>query len=779
MAEQIGSLYVNMALESANFVSGLKAATAQTERAGAAINNAFSIAKGAVVGFLGALGVDALIGVTQRAFDFSDAIVDLSDKTGASTKFIQEFGYAAQMSGSSVESASAGLEKFTKKLGEAEAGNKTARDELLAYGVTSFDVDTAVRQAADGISQLDSRQKQNAATMDLFGKKAGDLTVLMSGGSAAISDLAMRAQELGIVLADDVLRNAGQVNDQLDTMKMILDAKMANMIVQNADSIALLADKFITLATNISQAAEAWNIYNNMSGFRSGDIGAARSLARTKSGRAAMLNDLDDRLVQNSRDRASGRGQRQTALGGLISWTDGSSPEEDARLDAEFRTLNRQRNAIMRLDQAAARNRTGGRPRGDRDLRNVRVPSNPSAKSKPTPTPVHLLSDNELNTKWADALEAAQNQELSARQAITQSVAERAKLERDILYNESNARTRAIKLDTGSDQEVREGKRRYTKAQADQLLALEDQSYTQQLQLTYLREDEELARQKLSVAQSGLQNDMDLLNGQDELARTANERREIALRLVDLQYRQEKLALDAIVASQTATDAEKQIAQARLNILGQLKGQAEQKAVDSTKSPIDAYLDAIPRTADEMNEAMENVAVDGLDNLKSGLHDCIKGAGDLGDAFSSMADRIIDGLLEIALQQAIIKPLGAALFGGSDGGSGILGSIIQGARAGVTGGKANGGLGNRGRWLVGEHGPEVVEMGGPFKMIPNDKLDGARGSGGGINVTFGAITSNDPEMVKAVAVQAISELKPLLMKQSSDYTISQLRRPRM
>ncbi|PTQ58808.1 hypothetical protein C8J45_11811 [Sphingomonas sp. PP-CE-3G-477] len=40
----------------------------------------------------------------------------------------------------------------------------------------------------------------------------------------------------------------------------------------------------------------------------------------------------------------------------------------------------------------------------------------------------------------------------------------------------------------------------------------------------------------------------------------------------------------------------------------------------------------------------------------------------LGDAFGNMADAVIDGLMKIALQQMLIRPLGNLLFGGGEGG---------------------------------------------------------------------------------------------------------------
>ena len=358
--------------------------------------------------------------------------------------------------------------------------------------------------------------------------------------------------------------------------------------------------------------------------------------------------------------------------------------------------------------------------------------------------------------------------ELDSRAALATTAEERFDFERQALEQDKAERLRQI------DAEGPQGSKRYSEAQVAELKALEERIAANKSRAVDLKQAEFTAGEELKLNTASLSDAQDLVHLQSGLAHTSRDRRAADLRLLDLQMEQEKLALEAIVASRDSTEADKEIARRRLAMLPRLREQQGRAVEQQTMGPLASYLDAIPRTSDEINEALEGVEVQGLDSLKSGLLDTIKGVGDLGDAFTNMADTVIDGLLNIALQQMLIKPLGNLLFGSSGGGGGLFGSLIGGATKLIGGntGKANGGMGNRGRFLVGEHGPEIVDMAVPFNVTPNHKLDDVRGSGGGINVTFGAITSNDPEAVKAMAYQAISEATPMLMKQSSDYTMS-------
>ena len=96
---------------------------------------------------------------------------------------------------------------------------------------------------------------------------------------------------------------------------------------------------------------------------------------------------------------------------------------------------------------------------------------------------------------------------------------------------------------------------------------------------------------------------------------------------------------------------------------------------------------------------MQNVEVEGLKHLEDGLMGVLDGTKSVKDAFKDMASTIVQGLVRIALQQAIIKPLGNLLFGSGEqgAGGGLLGSILGSVlHATVKGARANGRYDERG-----------------------------------------------------------------------------------
>lgn len=128
------------------------------------------------------------------------------------------------------------------------------------------------------------------------------------------------------------------------------------------------------------------------------------------------------------------------------------------------------------------------------------------------------------------------------------------------------------------------------------------------------------------------------------------------------------------------------------------------------------------------------------------------GLGDMGD----IAKRTLDQLIDLGIQLEILRPLAQSLFGatGTSGG-GIIGSLI-GALPFFANGTNNapGGLA-----VVGERGPEIVNLPRGSQVIPNAK---ARNMGGGNVYPYfdlrGAVMTQDLiAQMNAIGKQAANE----------------------
>ncbi|NTS64154.1 hypothetical protein HRV97_03130 [Sphingomonas sp. HHU CXW] len=749
----IGALRVVLGLDSASFKTGAKAAESRANQLASRLHTSFGTATSAsatLTGALGALGsaiaIDAMAAATQRAFDYADAIVDLADRTGATTKTIQEFRYAAQMSGSDVATADAALDKFAKSLGLAQSGSDQQVKLFRELGVTSKDFDGALRQTMDGLSKLPTVQERNATALTLFGKSASTLTVLLGQGTAAYDALASSANELGIVLRDDVLRNAGQVNDNLDRLKMIMDAQFAAAIVANADKIAMLAqiaaDSFSAITRYASDEADEMtaifaglgSVFDPLlAGAKDAFGGIRREANYARDTIANILAGVD--RVRNFFPRI------QNWANGVDRKLFSSSWKADAEIsdlsggflrnegDARQRQEEQGRRALGRqwnrgLYGGGARGAGGALPtqgngeaaaaakKAESDQRRAAAEAKRAAEK--------AKRDRE---RYEQELYRASNESLAAQKDLAIEISDRAAVERERLANERAAANRQVQADDD-----------LTQAQKQVLLGLNKQIYDQKEALLLRQQAEDEAKEALTAVQARGDNEADILQAQVGLARTAKERGRLEQLILDGQFKQLRLTQQAIIDSQTASQQEKDLATERLKTLGVLEGYARERANRDNAGPLQQYFDSLPRNADELNEAYERVAADGLKNLNDGLADAITGSRSLGDVFSSIADQIIADMARIAIQQMVMKPLSRLLgdtsgdggdgfslpgiFGGQGGGGGFFGMFkTKSPISGMGNGPTWGMPGHEGGFLPG------LATGGHFKVGGRGGID--------------------------------------------------------
>ncbi|WP_313437293.1 tape measure protein [Novosphingobium sp.] len=174
--------------------------------------------------------------------------------------------------------------------------------------------------------------------------------------------------------------------------------------------------------------------------------------------------------------------------------------------------------------------------------------------------------------------------------------------------------------------------------------------------------EENRRRDALDVTQASSKNDADLLRAQAELSNTRQERRAIELRLLDLAYDQEQAELEGVLASQTATEAQKQIAQARLNMLASLKGFEVERTNREYESPLEQRRREVRETTANMADAAENIELSALDRLSDGLGQATADYVKLGGVAGDVINGIIQDLIKLAVQQTLIGKGGGGIF---------------------------------------------------------------------------------------------------------------------
>jgi uncharacterized protein YoxC len=233
---------------------------------------------------------------------------------------------------------------------------------------------------------------------------------------------------------------------------------------------------------------------------------------------------------------------------------------------------------------------------------------------------------------------------------------------------------------------------------------------------TFLEKQDDL--QKTIDQDYGLK--IESLRYQGDMARTARERRDIALRIIDLEYQQRDA--DLRIARAKAIEAQKWEEVARIDkqiaALPGEKAQDQGRANQSNLTPLQQFFADTPKNAEDLDAALEKIAVGGLQKLNDGLVDAILHSKSLKDVFHSVAESMLEDLIKLALKEAEMA-LFSAIFGSAAVGGGGGG----GGGGGFGGGFASGGDVQSGTtYLVGEKGPELFVPSSNGTIVPNHKL---------------------------------------------------------
>ena len=174
-----------------------------------------------LIGHVGRLN-DLLIGFANRG----DKIAKTSRLVGMSVESYQQLGYAAGMSGISIEDLDSSLIKFNENIAKARSGDKTAAKMFksllpekakLADYKSSLDVLKAV---SDGYKKIKISEDKVFASRELFGKSGVKMTELLSAGSAAIAKTMEESPE---GFSEKGAKAAENFGDALSNVKLKLD----------------------------------------------------------------------------------------------------------------------------------------------------------------------------------------------------------------------------------------------------------------------------------------------------------------------------------------------------------------------------------------------------------------------------------------------------------------------------------------------------------------------------------------------------------------------------
>lgn len=187
--------------------------------------------------------------------NYADQIGDLAQKWGFTTKEIQEFDYWATMSGTTLESLLTGMRGLVN---QAEAGSQAFNK--LGVSVKNSDGSfkdqrTLFLDTIDALQKVEDQTLRNALQFEIFGRAGIELGQIINRSADELNALSQEAENLGIILSEDTINQAGEFNDKLDQMRLSFKSVMAEIIAGSPDA----EEKFTVFLDNLVDRFSEWS----------------------------------------------------------------------------------------------------------------------------------------------------------------------------------------------------------------------------------------------------------------------------------------------------------------------------------------------------------------------------------------------------------------------------------------------------------------------------------------------------------------------------------------
>lgn len=647
-----------------------------------------------------------------------------------------------------------------------------------------------------------------AANISLAASAAGAATSMTATGAAAF---AMQARLAGAATTSEALSFAmAGLSRALPVLAitavvgalgyMAIEAKRASMEVAALDAEI----------ESTGAEADAMEARLNAAGIETGDLGGAAQLARgdmndlagSMEGARQKAAELGNQAVttakqlaqmrlqevlgqrqeitdaRNSRKRARAAPQGYSSVG-LRSGETGElalRPVEDAQLARLDQLEQDIRRKIAYLDAGGALALPGGVSPRSAIVSAGKPGKSPSRQADPA---VEARREAQARAAFANELDQLHADELAARADLTGSIED--KLKADLARLDADARSfaRQVALDEGLD----DAQRQKLIAERAEVTALDRRARIRDAEIAEIeRRTRILAEQNRSEG-SYLQSQLSLIDDREERARVEHA-------ILDLQYETEKAELRANIAALKlagAKEEEVRLAEQRLALL-EKQHTVDGKVIDQdARSPLQRYFDDLDKSETELRDDAERLVIEEIEHVRRGMRDAISDA--LG-----VDDPLLGGLIDMLIEQLVLKPLANSLAAAGQGGGGIggfIGTAISAIGSIFGGFKATGGPVSAGKaYVVGERGPEIMVPGASGTVIPNHAIAAAnsplRGGGAASGGVIKLVIEEGPQFASrvraeatGVAIEVQKVMAPKFIDAAANETARRFSRPKL
>lgn len=219
-----------------------------------------------------ALGVGKALAISREAVRDFDALAKRARTFGISSDLYQALQLSAEEQGVPQELLNIALQTFVVRSGEAANAQgtlysklKQTNPELLKQFMAAQTGEERLRVLTDAVRDLDSAEDRAALTAAAFGEGNVSLVRVLGDTAESFDDLIKRAKELGVVVDEQMLKRAEDMENRFGVAAKVIDLNLKQAFVDLAPVLISTLELFAELAKGARYLSDLFRDLENRS----------------------------------------------------------------------------------------------------------------------------------------------------------------------------------------------------------------------------------------------------------------------------------------------------------------------------------------------------------------------------------------------------------------------------------------------------------------------------------------------------------------------------------
>nr|BAR36722.1 Phage-related minor tail protein [uncultured Mediterranean phage uvMED] len=219
------------------------------------------------VGFAAAAAAGAMGAFVKVNSDAIDKLGKTASKLGVNVDLLQKMRFAADQTGIAQNTLDMALQRFIRRVGEAQNGTGEAKAALEELGIVLKNSDGSLRSTeevlfdvAEGIKNTEDASTRLRLAFKFFDSEGAALVNTLKGGAGGLEEFFQEAEDLGIIIDQDTTAafekfsdTTSQLFKQIKTVTQYILAAFLPILQQLAESLSNQLKNVAKLAGGFKQ----------------------------------------------------------------------------------------------------------------------------------------------------------------------------------------------------------------------------------------------------------------------------------------------------------------------------------------------------------------------------------------------------------------------------------------------------------------------------------------------------------------------------------------------